>query len=232
MILRSFLAAVAQFTDPRFRRALWLGIALAVALLFALYALLLMVIGLFTGDTLTLPLVGEVQGLGTLLSLASLVVMLGLSVFLMVPVASAFTGLFLDDIADAVEQRHYPGLPAPRRTGLWEATVDSVKYFTLLVALNLVGLLLFLFAGPFGIVGLWLINGFLLSREYFTMVAQRRLPRDQAQAMRRDNLVTIWMAGTLMAAPLSIPLVNLFIPVLGAATFTHLYHQLMARAQR
>jgi len=36
----------------------------------------------------------------------------------------------------------------------------------------------------------------------------------------------IWIAGTLMAAPLSIPLVNLLIPLLGAATFTHMFHRL------
>ena len=33
-----------------------------------------------------------------------------------------------------------------------------------------------------------------------------------------------------MAAPLSIPLVNLLVPVLGVATFTHLFHRLQARA--
>jgi uncharacterized protein involved in cysteine biosynthesis len=31
-----------------------------------------------------------------------------------------------------------------------------------------------------------------------------------------------------MAAPLSLPLVNLLIPVLGAATFTHLFHRMRA----
>jgi len=29
-----------------------------------------------------------------------------------------------------------------------------------------------------------------------------------------------------MAMPLSIPLLNLIIPILGAATFTHLYHRI------
>jgi hypothetical protein len=28
-----------------------------------------------------------------------------------------------------------------------------------------------------------------------------------------------------MAVPLAIPVVNLFVPVLGAATFTHLFHR-------
>ena len=40
----------------------------------------------------------------------------------------------------------------------------------------------------------------------------------------RSRLVAL--AGALMAAPLSIPLVNLVIPVIGAATFTHMFHRL------
>jgi hypothetical protein len=33
-----------------------------------------------------------------------------------------------------------------------------------------------------------------------------------------------------MAAPLSIPVLNLLVPVLGVATFTHLFHRLAADA--
>jgi len=68
----------------------------------------------------------------------------------------------------------------------------------------------------------------LLGREFFMTVALRRLPRDEARTMRRRNFTTVWMAGTLMAMPLSVPVVNLLVPVLGAATFTHLYHRLAA----
>ena len=46
----------------------------------------------------------------------------------------------------------------------------------------------------------------------------------------RDNHACI-VAGTLMAIPLSIPLVNLVIPILGAATFTHIFHQVQARVE-
>lgn len=229
MILSSFFAALGQWNDPRFRRAIWFGLALSVALLFAMYALLLMVIQIFTPDTLTLPLVGEITTLGTILSIGSLLVMLGLSVFLMVPVASAFTGLFLDDVADAVEAKHYPALPEANRAGLMETLVDSLKYFGLLIALNLVGLLVVIFSGGAGIVILWLINGFLLSREYFTMIALRRMSPAAANQMRKANLFTLWGAGTLMAIPLSVPLVNLLMPVLGAATFTHLFHKISMR---
>ena len=68
----------------------------------------------------------------------------------------------------------------------------------------------------------------MLGREYFMLVAQRRLPRAAVLAMRKRNGLRLWIAGVLMAAPLSIPLVNLLVPVLGVATFTHLFHRLMA----
>lgn len=229
MILGAFIAAIRQQGDPRFRRVIWLGLALAVALLFAMYALVLLVVQVFTPDTLTLPWVGAVQGLATLLSIASIAFMLVLSVFLMVPVASTFTSLFLDDVADAVEARHYPHLPPAPRAPLITALLDSLRYFGVLVALNLVGMVAFLFSGGLGFAALWLINGYLLSREYFTLVALRRLPAGEAHRMRRDNLLRLWVAGVFMAIPLSVPLVNLFVPVLGAATFTHLYHRLHAQ---
>jgi uncharacterized protein involved in cysteine biosynthesis len=44
--------------------------------------------------------------------------------------------------------------------------------------------------------------------------------------MRKRHWLAVWWAGSLMAVPLSIPLVNLLIPVLGAATFTHMFHRL------
>jgi uncharacterized protein involved in cysteine biosynthesis len=94
---------------------------------------------------------------------------------------------------------------------------------------NLLALAVYLFAGPLAPVVFWVVNGYLLGREYFTMVAMRRVGRAGARALRRRHAGEIWLAGTLMAAPLSVPLVNLLIPVLGAATFTHLFHRLQAR---
>ena len=73
------------------------------------------------------------------------------------------------------------------------------------------------------------MNGFLLGREYFQVAAMRREGRSGAAALRRRHAGTIWLAGVLMALPLSIPLLNLFVPILGAATFTHLYHRLTGR---
>ncbi|MFM7443674.1 MAG: EI24 domain-containing protein, partial [Tabrizicola sp.] len=94
------------------------------------------------------------------------------------------------------------------------------------IAVNAGALFLYPFVGPGIPLVFWAINGFLLGREYFSLVALRRLPPQEVKAMRRRNRWTLWAAGTLMAAPLSVPFVNLVIPVLGVATFTHLYHRL------
>ena len=229
-ILNSFLLALGQLGDPRFRRVLILGIGLTLALLVAAYAGFLWLINALVGEDATLPVLGEVTWLNDLLGWSSLLFMLVLSVFLMVPVASAITSMFLDDVAQAVEDRHYPALPSVTPVPFWDALRDTVNFLGVLILANLLALVLYVFFPPFAPLIFWSLNGFLLGREYFTLAAMRRLGRDGARKLRSRHGGTIWLAGTLMAMPLSVPLVNLLVPILGAATFTHIFHALQARS--
>ena len=226
MIFTAFFKALGQLGDRRFRRVVLLGVLLALALLFGTYALFLQLIWWLSPDQINLPVIGPVTGMHTLLGWTSVLFMIGLSVFLMIPVASAFTGIFLEDVADAVEDRHYPQLPPATPLSLGEGLRQSVNFLGLVVAVNLGALFLYPSLGPGIPILFWAMNGFLLGREYFSLVALRRLPPAEVKAMRRRNRWTLWAAGTLMAAPLTVPILNLVIPVLGVATFTHIYHQL------
>jgi CysZ protein len=228
-MLGDFFRALGQLGDRRFRSVLWRGIGLTLALLVAVYVLVLNAIRVFVPDQVTLPWIGPVGGIDAVLSWGSIPVILLASVFLMVPVASAFTGFFLEDVAEAVEDRHYPALPALTPVPFLTTVLDSMVFFGVLVLANLLALTIYPFAGPLAPVVFWAVNGYLLGREYFTMVAMRRVGRAGARMLRRRHAGEIWLAGTLMAAPLSVPLVNLLIPVLGIATFTHLFHRLQAR---
>ena len=225
MILADFLKAVSQLGDPRFRRVLGVGVALSVALLIAAYAGLLALVDWLAPGSVEIPGIGPVTWLGDLLSWGSLFLMLFLSMFLMIPVASAITSLFLDDVAGAVEEVHYPGLPVPPRTSWGEAARDTVNFLGVLIGANLLAFVAYALVPPLAIPIFYLMNGYLLGREYFQIAAMRREGRAGAAALRRRHLPQIWIAGALMCVPLSIPLVNLLIPVLGAATFTHLYHR-------
>ena len=109
----------------------------------------------------------------------------------------------------------------PIRTLVW-----SLGFFALLVVVNALALVVYLFSGPLAPFVFWSVNGFLLGREYFQLVAMRRIGRDGAKALRRKHGFSIFVAGLLMTIPLSIPIINLLVPVLGAATFTHQFHRL------
>ena len=226
MIFTAFTRALSQMGDSRFRKVLAMGVGLTIALLFAIYAAFLMMLQWLFPDSLNIPLLGEVQWVDDLFSWGSLLLMIGLSVFLMVPVASAITGLFLDDVAEAVEDKHYPHLPRVPRTPFLEGLRDGINFLGVLIAANLVAFVLYFIFPPFAPFIFWAMNGLLLGREYFQLLALRRLGAVNAKQMRKKYAGTIWIAGALMAVPLSIPLVNLLIPVLGAATFTHIYHNL------
>ncbi|WP_425427749.1 EI24 domain-containing protein [Albidovulum inexpectatum] len=225
-MLADFLKALGQLGDRHFLKILGLGVALSLALLVVCYVGLVQGLDWLLPDALVLPWFGEITWIDSLISWGSLLLMLVLSVFLMVPAASMFTGLFLDTVADAVEARHYPHLPPASQVGVMDGLIDSINFFGVLAAVNVVALLLYLLVGPLAPLLFWAVNGYLLGREYFQVAAMRRLGRKGARELRKRHAGQIWLAGILMAAPLSIPLVNLVIPVLGAATFTHLFHRL------
>lgn len=226
VIFQSFGLAVGQLSDPQFRRVFLIGIGLSLALLIGATAGFSWFIEWVTPEDAWLPVLGEVSWLGDLLSWGAAFLLAFLSIFLMVPVASAITSMFLDDVADAVEGEHYPALPPATRTSFGDALRDTVNFLGVLIGANLLAILLYIFFAPAAIFIFWGLNGFLLGREYYTMAAIRRVGRKRAKELRRENFGTIWMAGILMAMPLSVPLLNLLIPILGAATFTHLFHLL------
>jgi len=95
---------------------------------------------------------------------------------------------------------------------------------------QLVCVLVDLVCGPLAPFVFWIVNGYLFGREYFELVALRRLQGPEMKTLRRGNAMQIWLSGTLMAVPLSVPVVNLVVPVIGVATYTHMFHRLSRRA--
>lgn len=228
MILTAFFAALGQISDPRFRRVLLLGVALTIALLIAATSGFVWFVGRLTADGVSVPWIGTITWLGDVITWGSFFLFLALSAFLMMPVASAITSMFLDEVAQAVEDRHYPNLPPAQSIPFGDAVLDTVNFLGVLIGANILALILYVMFAPAAPFIFWALNGFLLGREYFTLAAMRRVGRERAKDLRRAHNGTIWLAGTLMAIPLSVPVVNLLIPIIGAATFTHLFHSITA----
>lgn len=236
MIYSDFAKALTQVFDPRFLKVLLKGIGLTIALLIGFYFGLSNLLSWLLPDSISIfgyqvATFRSTEGWDTAMEWLSLGVVLLMSIFLMVPVASAFTGIFLDDIASAVEDKHYPHLPPAPKIPMSEVIGDTLGFLGILVLANLLALiayviLLVLFLGflaPVMFIGL---NGYLLGREYYQMVAMRRLGKVAAKRSRSRNAGRVWWAGILMTLPLSIPLINILVPILACATFTHQFHRL------
>ena len=133
-------------------------------------------------------------------------------------------GLFLDEVADAVEARHYPFLGKAPGVPVWVGIWSGVKFFLLLVGINLVLLpiyLILLFV-PIASVALFcVVNGYLCSVEYFELVGLRRQPMGEVTALRRAFRGKVWFAGILIAAAGIVPFLNLLAPILGTALMVH-----------
>ena len=230
MIFTAIRKALAQLGDRRFRSVLLRGLALTVGLLAVFYAGFVGLVQWVTPESFTLPWIGEITFVDDLLSGAAVIGMTVLSVFLMVPVASAFTGFFLEEVAEAVETRHYPALPAPPRTPLADTLRDSARFLAILILANLVALVIYFLSTVLAPVIFWIVNGYLLGVEYFQLVAMRRLGEREARRLRKRHMLTVWLAGIVMAVPLTVPIINLLVPIVGVAAFTHIYHALAGRS--
>jgi CysZ protein len=225
-MISDILKAIGQVGDGRFLKVLGMGVGLTIALLFAFTVAFAYTIGALIPDSFALPWIGEITWIDNVASIAVIPIMIGASIFLMVPVASAFIGLFLDNVAEAVEAQHYPGQPPVSRVPLSEGLVEAAKFLGVLIAVNLLAIIPYILFAPIAPLIFWSVNGLLLGREYATLVAQRRLGLKGARAYRTTNSFAIWSLGFLMAIPLTIPIVNLFVPILGVAAFTHQFHRL------
>ena len=144
--------------------------------------------------------------------------------FLFPSIVVAVSGVFLDRVVDATEERLYPALPPPRRVPLAESLLSSLRLLGVGVGLNLLALPLYFV--PLLNLPLWLaLNGYLVGREYAELVAARRLTPALAARLRRDRRLAFWLSGAVIAAMLAVPLLNLIAPVIGAAFMTQRYQR-------
>jgi uncharacterized protein involved in cysteine biosynthesis len=147
------------------------------------------------------------------------------AVLLMPAVTALVASFFADEIAELVEQSHYPADPPGVALPLWPAAVEGVKTALLAIAIYLCVLPFFLFAGA-GAVVFFIATAWLLGREYFQLAAMRFRPMAEAKALRRRHRATVFTAGLFIAAFVSIPILNLATPLFGIALMVHMHKRL------
>jgi uncharacterized protein involved in cysteine biosynthesis len=225
--------ALSQILSPPMRSILWRSIGLALVLVTVLAVGLQRLLSWFAsyGEGWAESLLGP--GFHTPLNLlawvvsiaAGLGVVLG-GIFLMPAITSLVASFFVDEVADHVEREYYPAERPGVALPLSLALSEGIRTSLLTILVYLIAVPFVLVAGA-GFLVFFIATAWLLGKQYFELAAMRfRSPAD-AKVMRRENAAYIFTAGLLIAAFVSIPIVNLATPVFGMAFMVHM-HKLLS----
>ncbi|UFZ02136.1 sulfate transporter family protein [Bradyrhizobium ontarionense] len=224
--------AISQILSPPMRSILWRSIGLALVLITVLaIGLQRLLTWLATaGEGWAEAMLGPNShgALDVLTWIISIAAGFGVvfgGIMLMPAITSLIASLFVDDIADLVEREHYPAERPGAALPVGIAMVEGLKAAGLTILVYLVALPFVFLAGA-GFVIFFLATAWLLGREYFELAAMRFRPPAEAKAMRRDNAATVFTAGLIIAAFVTIPIVNLATPLFGMAFMVHLHKRL------
>ncbi|KIL98150.1 Membrane protein [Paramagnetospirillum magnetotacticum MS-1] len=219
-IPKALFRAFAQLSDPGLRRILLIGIAAALACWG----------GLALGAA---ALLRQIHWFDNQLADISTSVILGvtsiaLPILFFSALATFVMSFWLDDVADVVEARHYPQLGPARSMGWAEILKGSLRFLLVMVLITALAApfyLALLFLG-FGIILNYAVNGYLLGREYFEVVAARRMEPEAMRLTFRNNLGRLWLCGAVINLVFQIPLLNLTAPVVATSFMVHIFQSL------
>jgi CysZ protein len=231
-MLDAAVKALSQILSPPMRSILWRSVGLALVLIVVLAIGLQRLLSWFAvyGEAWAEAMLGPgfqtpLNALAWIISIAAgLGVVFG-AVFLMPAITSLVASVFVDEVADHVEREHYPAEMPGVALPFGLAMTEGIKTALLTVLVYLIALP-FVFVAGAGFIAFFVATAWLLGREYFELAAMRFRPPAEAKAMRRDHAVTIFTAGLVIAAFVSIPIVNLATPLFGMALMVHMHKRL------
>ena len=219
MILDAARRSLANLFAPETRGVFWKVLGLTALVLVVLWFALRESFLAFAMPWLSAAMPDVPDWAGWLTFVIGIFASLGLALalaLLLAPVTAIIAGFFLDDVAEVIEKRDYPTEPAGRALPMGEAILGNI------VALFL------LFIPGVNLIAFFLVNGYLLGREFFEFAAMRFRTPAEARLFRSKHSSTVFLAGLLIAGFLAIPIVNLLTPLFAAGLMVHL-HKLVSR---
>jgi CysZ protein len=230
MILDAARRSLANLFAPETRGVFWKVLGLTALVLVMLWFALRESFLAFAMPWLSAAMPDVPDWAGWLTFVIGIFASLGLALalaLLLAPVTAIIAGFFLDDVAEVIEKRDYPTEPAGRALPMGEAILGSVKFLGVVILGNIVALFL-LFIPGVNLIAFFLVNGYLLGREFFEFAAMRFRTPAEARLFRSKHSSTVFLAGLLIAGFLAIPIVNLLTPLFAAGLMVHL-HKLVSR---
>lgn len=235
MILDATRLALSNLLSPEARAVFWKTLGLTLLVLVGLWLLLHEALVYYAWPWIAFmfpDLSGDAAvWVGWLAVIGGLAAGVGLALglaLLIAPITALIAGLFLDDVAEVIEKRDYAGDPPGKAMPFGEAMLGSIRFLGVVILGNIVALLLLLVPGV-NLIAFFLVNGYLLGREFFEFAAMRFRTPAEARDFRSKHGSTVFIAGLVIACFLAIPIVNLLTPLFAAGLMVHLHKALSAR---
>lgn len=231
MILDAAGLALRNLFAPETRSVFWKVIGLTLLVLAGLWFALRETFVAYAMPWVDQLMPGMPEWAGWLTFVFGIFASIGLALalaLLLSSVTAIIAGLFLDDVAEVIETRDYPGDRPGTAMPIGAAILSSLKFFGIVLVGNIIALMLLLVPG-INIVAFFLVNGYLLGREFFEFAAMRFRSPDEAQLFRSRHSGTVFAAGLVISAFLAIPILNLLTPLFAAGLMVHLHKMLSKR---
>src|SRR5690554_4195914 len=223
-MLSDALRSFREIFSPPFRRVMWISLGLTLLVLVAFGAGLQWALA-------ALPEFGpELAGgwVDAVLEFVARFLAVIVLVPLVHPVVSLVAGFFLENIAARVEAENYPADPPGTDQPFFQSLLIALRFTLVLIIVNLLALPFYLVPGV-NLVLFWIVNGYLLGREFFELVALRHMPPTEVEATRKRHRLRIFIAGVFVALFTTVPVLNLLAPLFATTLMVHTYKALAAR---
>ncbi|MBC7151395.1 MAG: sulfate transporter family protein [Rhizobium sp.] len=231
MILDAAGLALRNLFAPETRSVFWKVIGLTLLVLAGLWFALRETFVAYAMPWVDQLMPGMPEWAGWLTFVFGIFASIGLALalaLLLSSVTAIIAGLFLDDVAEVIETRDYPGDRPGTAMPIGAAILSSLKFFGIVLVGNIIALMLLLVPG-INIIAFFLVNGYLLGREFFEFAAMRFRSPDEARLFRSRHSGTVFAAGLVISAFLAIPILNLLTPLFAAGLMVHLHKMLSKR---
>lgn len=206
------LRAFSQIFSSPFRRILWLSLATTL--------IVLVLVGAGAQWALNLLPTFGAAWINTALEWIARFFAVIVLIPLVHPVVALVASLFLERIAAIVELENYPSDPAGHDQPFLQSITVALRFTTVLIVVNLIALPFYLVPGV-NLVLFWVVNGYLLGREYFELVSLRHMDVETARRLQKQFRFRVFIAGLLIAVFATVPILNLFAPLFATAFMVH-----------
>lgn len=217
-MLEAAIQAFGETFSPPLRKILLKCLGLAL--------LLLVVLGMVLQGVIT-HLVTLPYPFDTALAIIAALGLIAGAVYLVPPITSLVASLFFDDIAEQVERRNFPNETPGKALPITTSTLLSIRFFGLVLVVNLCALLLLIVPGV-NIGVFFVANAYLLSREFFELAAMRFRPVAETRRLRKEHALRVFMCGLIIACIVFVPILNLITPVFATAFMVRMHKKISA----